>query len=178
MISELTDFFLKNKKFTKIIFIFFFRSLFSKTNRISTDFFFKYIKIDKVKISKFFPNFFFFIRIGRLGLNQIEFWFGLKISDWVRLIFNPIASNEIENFFRIDLDTISSDTDFGMTRIKSDWFEIKRFKSDWFGMNFNSKPLPGITLFLLQFDHLQTFFFNRTKFAIFLYEIFKKRIKQ
>ena len=40
------------------------------------------------------------------GLNRTELWFGLKISDWVGLIFKPFAWNEIEKFFRIDWNCI------------------------------------------------------------------------
>ena len=57
-----------------------------------------------------------FIRIGSLGLNRIEFWLRLKISYWDGLIFNQITLNEIENFFRIDLDEL------GLVRIQtSQW---------------------------------------------------------
>ena len=67
-----------------------------------------------------------FVRNERLRFNRIEFWFGLKISDW----------------FLIALHQLKLKIFFGLTRISS---EINRNKSHWFGMNFNPKLLSGIS---------------------------------
>ena len=65
-------------------------------------------------------------RIGSLELSRIEFWLGLKISDWYGLIFNRFTSNEIENFFRIESN------EFGLARIQiSEWIGINLIGSEW-----------------------------------------------
>ena len=69
-----------------------------------------------------------FMRISRLRMNWIKFWFGLKISDWFLI---DLYQTRLKNFF--GLARMRSDTDFGMNWNESDWFE----------MNFNPKLLPG-----------------------------------
>ena len=71
-----------------------------------------------------------FIRIGRLGLAQIEFWFGLKISDW----------------FLINLHQTRLQTYFGLTRIEFVRIRISErigINLIFFVMNFNPKLLSG-----------------------------------
>ena len=75
-----------------------------------------------------------FIRIRSLRLSRIEFCSRLKISDYDILIFNRIIRilNEIENFFRIDLDElrlarIQISELIGINLIGLEWILIRKF---------------------------------------------------
>ena len=71
---------------------------------------------------------------GWVGINRIEFWLGLKISDWDWFIFNRFTSNDIENFFRIESDELE------LARIQiSEWIGINLIGSEWISPVQNSR---------------------------------------
>ena len=67
----------------------------------------------RIQFKSFWP------RIHSHWKSRIEFWLGLKISDWHGLIFNRFTSNKIEHFFRIGLGPILELIE--MNLISSDW---------------------------------------------------------